>query len=98
MFLAEPATPAAFYSHELRDRNPPRRSHKTNKVSIVRRTVSVRGGSCAVVEATSAARPLYPRNRTTCCDAQVGRVGPLVRTAGPPTGAARRAGEPPIDA
>src|SRR6266478_3717876 len=36
-FPAGPATPAAFYSHRSRDRdrNPPRRSHKSDVVSIV---------------------------------------------------------------
>jgi len=35
MFPAGPATPAAIYSHRLRDRNLPRPSHKSNMVSIV---------------------------------------------------------------
>jgi hypothetical protein len=39
-------------------------------------SVEVSLGSCAVVEATSAARPLYPRKLTICCSAHVGNLGP----------------------
>src|SRR6516164_4004056 len=34
-------------------------------------------GSRAAVATTSAARPVYPRQPTTCCTAKVGSVGPI---------------------
>src|SRR5215469_15790506 len=35
VYFRQELAPTAFYSHRSRDRNPPRRSHKSNMVSIV---------------------------------------------------------------
>ena len=43
---------------------------------MLRCALCVRQGSDSAVAATLAARPVYPRKLTTCCNAQVASLGP----------------------